>query len=72
MLMLLSEAEGNAEHGVIRQSHSDPARPEPLYPEVLLCRVWEILKVPDEYRAKQERPKAVTLVPKVLGSRIRP
>ena len=30
MPMLLSEAEGNTEHGVIRQSCSDPARSETL------------------------------------------
>jgi hypothetical protein len=30
MPMLLNEAEGNAEHGVIRQSCSDPTRSETL------------------------------------------
>lgn len=47
MPMLLSEAEGNTEHGVIRQSCSDPARSE------TLCtwgspshRNWEIQRRP--------------------------
>ncbi|MGF6222562.1 hypothetical protein AB7M26_003556 [Pseudomonas sp. F-14 TE3482] len=45
--MLLSEAEGNTEHGVIRQSCSDPARSETLCTSGSpLHRNWEISAVP--------------------------
>lgn len=47
MPMLLSEAKGNTEHGVIRQSCSDPARSEPLRTSGSpLHRIWEISAVP--------------------------
>jgi len=70
MPMLLSEAEGNTEHGVIRQSCSDPARSEALCTSGSPShRNWEISAVPG---AEQERPKAVTLLPTPLRSRIRP
>ena len=45
--MLLSEAEGNTEHGVIRQSCSDPARSETLCTSGSPShRNWEISAVP--------------------------
>ena len=48
MLTLLSEAEGNTAHGVIRQSCADPARSKTLsMPGSLLHRSWEISTVPD-------------------------
>lgn len=74
MPMLLSEAEGNTEHGVIRQSCSDPARSETLCTSGSpLHRNWEISAVPArKHRAEQERLKAVTLLPTSLRSRIRP
>ena len=47
MPMLLSEAEGNTEHGVIRQSCSDPARSETLCTSGSPShRNWEISAVP--------------------------
>ena len=48
MPMLLSEAEGNMEHGVTRQSCSDPARSKTLStPGSLLHGNWEISSAPD-------------------------
>ena len=47
MPMLLSEAEGNTEHGVIRQSCSDPARSETLCTSGSLSYGnWEISAAP--------------------------
>ena len=47
MPMLLSEAEGNTEHGVIRQSCTDPARSETLCTSGRpLHRNWEISAMP--------------------------
>src|SRR3546814_21120290 len=47
MPMLLSEAEGNTEHGVIRQSCSDPARSETLCTSGSPSpRNWEISAAP--------------------------
>ena len=47
MPMLSSEAEGNTEHGVIRQSCSDPARSEHLCISGSLShRNWEISAAP--------------------------
>lgn len=74
MPMLLSEAEGNTEHGVTRQSCSDPARSEPCARrEVLRTETGRSQRRPvRKQRAEQERPKAVTLLPTPLRSRIRP
>lgn len=48
MPTLLSEAEGNMEHGVNRKSCPDPARSQTLStPGSLLHRSWEISSVPD-------------------------
>jgi RNA-directed DNA polymerase len=48
MPTLLSEAEGNTEHGVNRKSCSDPARSQTLsMPGSLLHGSWEISSVPD-------------------------
>ncbi|RMM24922.1 hypothetical protein ALQ82_200137 [Pseudomonas syringae pv. pisi] len=74
MPMLLCEAEGNTEHGVIRQSCSDPARSETLCTSGSpLHRNWEISAVPGAQapggagKAKSRNP-----VPTPLRSRIRP
>lgn len=77
MPMLLSEAEGNTEHGVLRQSCSDPARSETLCTSGSpLHRNWEISAVPGAQApggaVEQERPKAITLLFTSLRSRIRP
>ena len=65
MPMLLSEAEGNTEHGVIRQSCSDPARSETLCTSGSpLHRNWEISAVPGAQapggagKAKSRNPAA--------------
>ena len=48
VLTLLSEAEGDMEHGVNRQSCSDPARSKTLsMPGSLLRRSWEVSSAPD-------------------------
>ena len=73
MPMLLSEAEGNTEHGVIRQSCSDPARSETLCTSGSPShRNWEISAAPGAQPpgAEQERPKAVTLLSTPPRSRI--
>src|SRR5476649_2961032 len=74
MPMLLCEAEGNTEHGVIRQSCSDPARSETLCTSGSPCtETGRSQRCPvRKHRAEQERPKAVTLLPTPLRSRIRP
>ncbi|AOE83091.1 DNA polymerase [Pseudomonas sp. TCU-HL1] len=65
MPMLLSEAEGNTEHGVIRQSCSDPARSETLCTSGSPShRNWEISAVPGAQapggagKAKSRNPAA--------------
>lgn len=74
MPMLLSEAEGNTEHGVIRQSCSDPVRSETLCtPGSPSHRTGRSQRCPArKHRAEHERPKAVTLLSTPLRSRIRP
>lgn len=61
MPMLLSEAEGNMEHGVIHD-HADPARSETCARrEVLRTETGRSQRHPvRKHRAEQERPKAVT------------
>ena len=65
MPMLLSEAEGNTEHGVIRQSCSDPARSETLCTSGSPShRSWEMSAMPDTQasggagKAKSRNPTA--------------
>ena len=63
MPTLLSEAEGNTEHGDNRKSCSDPARSETLsMPGSLLHGSWEISSVPGAVRTggagKAHRPQA--------------
>lgn len=59
MPMLLSEAEGNTEHGAIRQSCSDPARSETLCTSGSpLHRNWEISAPGGAGKAKGRNPAA--------------
>lgn len=68
MPMLLSEAEGNTEHGVIRQSCSDPARSETLCTSGSPShRNWEISAVPGA-QASSGAGKAKSRNPAVNGA----
>ncbi|SRR5437899_2575962 len=71
---LLSEAEGNTEHGVNRKSCADPARSETLrMPGSLLHGSWEISSVPEQLqRAGQGRLIAALLSSTRMRSRIHP
>ncbi len=74
MPTLLSEAEGNMEHGVNRKSCFDPARSETLCtPGSLLHGSWDISSVPAAVeRAGQGRLIATILPSTRMRSRICP
>ena len=75
MPMLLTEAEGNTEHGVIRQSCSDPARSETLCTSgsPFAQKLGDLSGAQCASTGRSRKgPKAVTLLFTSLRSRIRP